>query len=74
MKSHPICDLRLIGPHIPDDLLTEEQRAFAIVLGRILAEQWEQRQRHSATGAMSLPGQPRHPEEGSGQKVPSDGD
>lgn len=44
MKSRPISDLRLIDPHAPDDLLTEEQRAFAIVLGRILAEQWEREQ------------------------------
>jgi len=73
MNSHPISDLRLIDPRIPDDLLTEEQRAFAISLGRILAEQWEQQQRCSATGGTSHPGQTHHPEEESGRETPSDG-
>lgn len=72
MKSHPISDIRLIGPHTPDDPLTEEQRAFAIALGRILAGQWEQRQR-SAVGGIPFPEQTLHREEGSGQEEPPDG-
>jgi len=62
MNSYPIGDLRPIGPHAPDNLLTEEQHAFAITLGRILAEQWEQQQQRAATGATSLTGQTHHPE------------
>lgn len=73
MKSHPISDIRLIGPHAPDDLLTEEQRAFAIALGRILAEQWEQQQQRSATGVTVPLGQTHYLEEESGGETPSDG-
>ena len=72
MNSYPIGDLRPIGPHAPDNLLTKEQHAFAITLGRILAEQWEQQQR-AATGVTSLSGQTLHQEEGSGQEEPPDG-
>ena len=71
MNSYPIGDLRPIGPHAPDNLLTKEQHAFAITLGRILAEQWEQQQR-AATGATSLPGQTHSPEEGPSREAPSD--
>jgi hypothetical protein len=70
MNSYPIGDLRPIGPHAPDNLLTKEQHAFAITLGRILAEQWEQQQQHGATGVTSLSGQTHHPD---GEETSSDG-
>lgn len=73
MSSHPISDFRPFGPCVLDHLLTEEQCAFAIALGRILAEQWERQQQRLATGAMSFLGQTLHPEEGSGQETSSDG-
>ncbi len=72
MNSYPIGDLRPIGTHATDDSLTEEQRAFALALGRILAELWEQQQRRPATGATSLPGQTHSPEEGPSREAPSD--
>lgn len=71
MNSHPIGDLRPIGPLALDHLLTEE-RAFAIALGRILAEQWEQQQLRSATGATSLAEQTDHLEEESRRETPLD--
>lgn len=72
MNSYPISDLRPIGPRDSSDLLTEEQRAFAIALGRILAQQWELQQQRSATEETSPSGPLHHPEDGSGCETPSD--
>jgi hypothetical protein len=71
MNSHPVGDLTPIGPHTSGDRLTEEQRAFAIAIGRILAEQWEQLRR-PATGGASPPSAQAHPKGHSSRGTPSD--
>jgi len=73
MNSHSPGQPPQAAPPGTDDPLTQEQRAFADLLGRILAEQWE-RHKPCAADRQPLPDQMPHPEEGSNQVIPPGSD